>query len=116
MSDAETAFDTLTGTQLSAITFVMDYVQCDFVKAKLTAYTPPIVRSDGQTWTRADPGWRDALCERIGVVVRFVVNAGEELRVTFADDSEIAISLRDEDYVGPEAFTFSADDHVTVVG
>ena len=113
---AEAAFNNLVGSRLSAITFVMDYVQCDFDAAKLTAYTVPTVKADGRTWSPTDSGWRDALCGRIGVVVRRVVRSDEQLSIDFEDNSEMAVSLRDCDYVGPEAFMLSSDNHPIVVG
>jgi hypothetical protein len=118
MSDnkAEAAFNALVGSRLSAVTFVMDYVQCDFDAAKLTAYTAPTVRAEGRTWSRTDAGWRDALCGRISVVVRHVVCSDEQLCIDFEDNSEIAVSLRHDDYVGPEAFMLSSDNHPIVVG
>jgi hypothetical protein len=116
MLDPEPTFNILAGGQLSAITFVMDYIQFDFVTAKLTAYTLPAVTAAGRTWTHVDSGWRDALCERIGATVRSVICSEAALSVKFGDDSEIAISVRDADYVGPEAFVLSADSQPTVVG
>ena len=113
---AETAFKALVGCRLSAVTFVMDYVQCDFDVAKLTAYTVPTVRSAGRAWSLRDSGWRDALCGRIGAVVRCVVSSNEELSINFEDNSEIVVSLREGDYVGPEAFMLSSDNHSIVVG
>jgi hypothetical protein len=115
-NDAEAAFNQLVGSRLSAVTFVMDYVQCDFDAAKLTAYTVPTVREEGHTWSPTDSGWRDALCRRIGVVVRRVGRSNEELSIDFEDNSEIAVSLRDGDYVGPEAFMLSSNNHPFVVG
>jgi hypothetical protein len=114
---AEAAFNNLVvGSTLSAITFVMDYVQCDFDGTNLTAYTVLTVRAEGHTWLPTDSGWRDALCGRIGVVVRRVVRSDEQLCIDFEDNSEIAVSLRDSDYVGPEAFMLSSNNRPIVVG
>ena len=115
-SDADAAFTALVGRRLSAVTFVMDDVQCDFDGNKLTAYANPTVSADGRSWSRTDAGWRDALCGRIGVVVHRVVCSDEQLSIDFEDNSKMAVSLRDGDYVGPEAFMLSCINHPVVVG
>jgi hypothetical protein len=112
----DNALNVLVGSRLSGVAFVMDYVQCDFDTAKLTAYTVPSVKVDERAWSRTDAGWRDALCERIGIAVRRVVRSDEQLSIDFEDNSTIVVSLRDCDYVGPEAFMLSSADHPIVVG
>jgi hypothetical protein len=84
---AEAAFNNLVGRRLIAITFIMDYVQCDLGAANLTAYTVPMVRAEGRARSPTDPGWRDALCGRIGAVVRRVCS-DEQLSIEFKDNSE----------------------------
>jgi hypothetical protein len=50
---------------------------------------------------------RDALCDRIGrSVTDGWVREGEEIRICFGDGSSVRISLRPEDYSGPEAAEF----------
>jgi hypothetical protein len=113
---AESAFAAIVGSRLSSVTFLMDYVQCDFDGATLTAYTLPTVSVGGRSWSRREVGWRDALCERIGSVVHGVVCSDDHLTIDFDDNSRIAVSLRDNDYVGPEAFILSSPNHPIVVG
>jgi hypothetical protein len=74
----------------------------------LTALTPLTIRVSGRTWAAADDGWRDRLCERIGVVVRSACVREEEIGIDFEDGSRVTVSLRAEDYRGPEAVNFDA--------
>ena len=96
------------GEQLSSVEFVQDYVQLHFDGPILTAFVWPVVRIPGALIRVKDPGYKDALCARIGRNVR-KVNFLEavELLVEFEDDSIISVSLRLEDSVGPEAGHFS---------
>lgn len=58
-------FSRIIGEQLSAVSFVMDYLQLQFNGYLLTVLTPLVVVSDDHSYTFADLGYRDALCERI---------------------------------------------------
>lgn len=94
---------------LSSVEFVMDYVQLRFFSSTLTALTSPEVREGHSVHRPGDSGYRDALCRRIGVVVREVeVREEQELAIAFNDDSSVHVSLRAEDSVGPESATFSS--------
>jgi hypothetical protein len=94
----------LVGRELAAVTFVRDYVQLAFDGPSLTAITPPTVRIGHRQLKPGDHGYRDALCDRIGAAVRDVsVSEGDALQIAFSDDSQFRISLRPEDYSGPEA-------------
>ena len=68
---------------------------------------PPVVEVNGR---RSDPnttGYRDDLCERIGrSVVSVGMRGNEGVSLRFDDGAMIAVSLRDEDYRGPEALQF----------
>jgi hypothetical protein len=103
------------GEYLSAVTFVMDYVQLDFNGVCLTALTLPTVQASGRNWVAADQGWRDQLCERIGVIVRSASTNAEEIGIDFDDGSRISVSLRAQDYRGPEAINFDAPGQPMVV-
>jgi hypothetical protein len=119
--DRSATIDALVGSTLVAITFVLDYVQIQFESAQLTdaarlnAHTLPEVNHADLRRKNGDDGWRDSLCERIGVTVTRLSCAGQQLRVEFADGAVIAVSLRDEDYRGPEAFELSVPGHDRIV-
>jgi hypothetical protein len=95
---------------LSSVEFVQEYVQLRFDGPTLTAYTPPTVglaSSGVLAWAQA--GYRDALCDLIGSVVRSVEVQPDAVRLGFESGSAICVSLKDDDYRGPEALQFSLE-------
>jgi hypothetical protein len=111
--DVSATSNAVIGATLVAVTFVWDYIQLQFEAAqltdgaRLTAHTLPQVELADRCWRSGDDGWRDSLCARIGVAVTSVSWAGQQLRFGFADGAVISVSLKDEDYRGPEAFELS---------
>ncbi len=107
MSDHD-GFDEIVDEQLAAVTFIHDYVQLQFgAPPTLTAYTPLTVRCGDQSARAGMHGFADLLVAQLGKrVTRVEIRSGEALNVVFSDGSSIEISLRDEDYVGPEAINF----------
>ncbi len=99
----------IVGLVLSSVEFVFDYVQFHFHGSTLSAFSSLEVR-DGESLFRVNtPGYRDALCRRIGIVVDCVeVKEGQELVISFQDGGALRISLRPEDRAGPESATFSS--------
>ncbi len=94
---------------LSSVEFVMDYIQLRFYGSTLTALTLPEVHEGGIVYRINEPGYRDALCHRIGLVVRDVeIHEEENLTIHFVDGSSIRVSLREEDRLGPESATYSS--------
>ncbi|HWG04293.1 MAG TPA: hypothetical protein VG271_04700, partial [Beijerinckiaceae bacterium] len=98
----------LIGEYLSGVYFVMDYVQLDFSGQTLTVYNPLTVTADRALWSRADSGWREALCARIGRHVVTGTCSDNEINIEFEDGAAFSVSLRDEAYIGPEAFNFAS--------
>ena len=97
----------LVGRELSSVTFVRDYVQLGFDGPILNAVTLPMVRVGRRRYKPIGPGYRDALCGRIGrSVEKASVQENEAFRISFDDGTELSISLRPEDYTGAEALTF----------
>lgn len=100
----------LVGKVLSSVEFVEDYVQLRFDSACLTAYTMPTITWGTEDLDLAQPGYRDALCRQIGCrVVRINVD-DQQVSGIFDSGAVISISLREEDYNGPEALQFSLDE------
>ena len=114
-------FDALVGTTLTAVTFIWDYVQLQFEAeqftdaARLNAYTMPKVEVAHRCWTRADDGWRDSVCARIGGVVTSASCSDTGLEIRFQDGASVTVSLREDDNVGPEAFELSVPGHNLIV-
>ncbi len=97
-------FKQLEGEQLGAVTFVQDYLQLHFDGPAINVYMPISVQAGGATVRSGDIQFRNVLCGQIAKIVRSVsFQKAEALTLTFNDDSRIAISLRAEDYSGPEA-------------
>jgi len=98
-------FDELRGEQLSAVTFVQDYLQLWFDGPSINVTNPLEVTSGDKRLVSWEPGFRDLLCEQIAKIVGSVeYREGEALSITFEDGSRLSISLRSEDYDTPEAF------------
>lgn len=98
----------LVDRQLSAVTFVQDYIQLWFDGPCLTAITDPRILTGEIEYGKNTYGYRDALCERIGQVVsESVVIEGKEIRIKFCDGVSLAISLHPEDYYTAEAAIFA---------
>lgn len=108
MNDDLPKLSSLTGEQLSSVTFVADYVQLDFNGPRLTAFSSPIVEVDGIRHRFPAPGSRDALCS---LIQQFVSHAdaqdGRSIELTFDSGARLSISLEADAYEGPEAATFS---------
>jgi hypothetical protein len=95
----------LKGEQLSAVTFVHDYVQLAFDGPSISVYMPMSVEANGATIRTGDEQFRNAICAQIAKQVEnAALRVGEALVITFNDGSRILISLREDDYSGPEAF------------
>lgn len=98
----------ITDSELSAVTFVRDYIQLHFDGPTINAYTLPTVVVGGSVFSHADPGYRDALCARIGAKVRAAfADPGQRLQIDFSDGASLSISLRPEDHVVEEAAVYN---------
>jgi len=110
--------DELVGEELSGVTFVRDYLQLQFNPLPvLNAYTQVTVSCGDQVATFGEEPFANLLIGQINKFVRRVELRDDEfLRLTFEDESVVAISLFPADYVGPEAITlFSRDKKITVI-
>ena len=97
----------LNGQQLSAVSFVMDYIQLHFESAILTAYVWPQVKDKAALLSAGNSHYKDALCDCIGAIVAECFEDEERLSIEFENGVVIEISLREADQVGPEAAMFS---------
>jgi hypothetical protein len=101
----------LIGLELSSVTFVRDYVQLGFDGPILNAVTLPTIQVGQRQYRSGGAGYRDALCGRIGRVVKNAsIREDDAFRMDFDDGTELSISLRPQDYTGAEALSFT-DDH-----
>ena len=104
---SDRGLERIVGEFMSSVEFVMDYVQLSFCGSTLTSFVSPQVHDRDQTLREDEPGYRDALCSLIGTVVSSTeVREEDILRITFADNRSITVSLRAEDAAGPECANF----------
>jgi hypothetical protein len=100
----------IVGNQLSSVEFVQDYVQLRFDGPSLTAITQPRVLIGDVLFEWGSPGYRDALCERIGKIVSAVALIEmQDIKIEFNDGSCVSISLRPADYRAAEAAIFRTE-------
>jgi hypothetical protein len=104
------ALKNLVARELSSVTFVRDYVQLGFDGAGISAYTMPTVACGSERLSLGQAGYRDGLCRQIGSKVERTEVDSQLVAIVFEDGTVISISLRAEDYRGPEALQFALDD------
>lgn len=94
----------LVNSELSAVVFVRDYVQLQFDGPTINALTPITVCDKDIMALSGDANFRNVLCAQISKsVANAHVQKGDALTITFSDNARIAISLKEQDYTGPEA-------------
>ncbi|HEY1389364.1 MAG TPA: hypothetical protein VGF38_12545 [Ktedonobacterales bacterium] len=110
MSDA--TFEPLSasaGSQLVAVTFVKDYLQLALEGPQashshhLNVYNPSRVQAGDTSFRWGEVGYRDALCTCIDAHVSRAASEAEQIVLEFNTGTIFAISLRKEDFDGPEA-------------
>jgi hypothetical protein len=94
------------GHELDIVTFIRDYWQITFNDYTFTVLSSLRVTGDGWSARNNEGGFRDRLCDCIGHEVEQADH--NEDRIVFGLDNgcSIEISLRNEDYHGPEAVNF----------
>jgi hypothetical protein len=95
------------GRQLSSVEFVQDYVQLRFDGPALTVFTPPSIRTGPLIINWGDVAFRNALCDLITHTVLSTSVGRDEVMVVFDNNTIFSVSLKQDDYVCPEALTFS---------
>ncbi len=100
-------FSHIVGEQLSAVVFVMDYIQFQFDADVLTVFNPVGVKINNRMYNLGELSFRDNLCERISHIVKEVLLSTEELEINFDDTSSFLISLKDEDTSDVEKLNFN---------
>jgi hypothetical protein len=107
MDQQSKPFESIIGEKLSAITFVLDYWQLQFDGPSINALSRISVSADGMDLRDGDDQFRNLICSQIGKVVTGVALVQPEaFTISFDDRSSIIISLKWEDYRGPEAMIF----------
>lgn len=111
LPNTEDALKPIKKKTLRSVEFVQDYVQLRFDGPTLTAYTWPHLTVGAKTFSLGNESYKEALCAQIGIQVRDTsVVQGRDLTIFFEDGAILTVSLRGEDYRGPEAVQFVSDD------
>jgi hypothetical protein len=104
------ALQRIVGKPLLSATFIEDYLQLLWEGAFLNAYTMPRVLRDGVEYACESPEYRNAMYGLEGQTLKSVdVRPGERVWLNFSN-AALSVSLRDADYVGPEALQFGGGD------
>jgi hypothetical protein len=100
-------------SELSSVIFIRDYIQFVFEGEKenviLSAFTLPSTVVNNHKYTLHTVGYRDALCSLINKVVKTASDEGNSIKITFVSGDILEISLKEEDYEGPEAAMLTAE-------
>jgi hypothetical protein len=101
---------------LSEVVFIHDYIQLVFQGTRWSLYNPVSAHRSGCTLTASDIGFADELRRLIGQrVVGTSTESGQFSAVTFEEQTQVSVSLRREDAVGPEAYELGDDKGLHVV-
>jgi hypothetical protein len=99
----------LVGRPLTSVVFIHDYLQFVFDGPTLTALTIPTFQSGERSLARAQPGYCDAVCALIEVLVEKIEVNGQQLEIGFANGAVLQISLAESEYTGPEAINYTGE-------
>ena len=103
----------LEGEELTAVEFVLDYLQLRFNGPTLTLYAWPHLLLADFSLGFGEPEYRNGLCAQIGeTVAKASLEEDEALTIELESGTVIALSLREEDMDSPEAGAFSASGSV----
>lgn len=99
----------LAGSQLVAVTFVKDFMQLALEGPqashvhRVNVYNPSRVQAGGTSFRWGEAGYRDVLCACIDAHVARAASEAEQIVLEFSNGTIFTISLRKEDFGGPEA-------------
>ena len=104
MSEPRRPIAALIGEQLSAVSFVMDYVEFHFDGSIVRALSNPLVQLAGERRRFPESGSRDAMCALIANKVAAVsFKEKVSLEISFAGGASLLVPLDAASQVGPEA-------------
>lgn len=118
-SDESIGIRWIEGVEMTSVIFIRDYIQLVFEgindTAIVTAYTLPTVYNNSLSYSINTEGYRDQLCFLINQKVEKVILLEKEaFKLIFEKNRMIDISLREQDYDGPEAAMFMRGDEIVV--
>lgn len=102
------AFDTLVGDRLYAVTFILNYIQLHFDRSTFNIYSCITITHRGEATHPTKDSFRNLLCTLIGNSPTSYRMDDRSFTICFGD-SDVRISLDPEDFKGPEAATFTSE-------
>jgi hypothetical protein len=110
MNEPPTRLPEIIGEQLSAVSFVQDYVEFHFDGPVLRVYTRPTISAPEGEFRFPEAGSRDALCTAIRDLVCGVdIQEHSHITLHLSSGRKITVAIRDDGSPGPEAFTFQTE-------
>lgn len=105
----------LAGSRFYAVEFILDFLRLQFDGPQglehhdITVEVDPRIWVDDKRFEWGKPGFRDALCDQFGATVHRAKTdiEGEQILIELGNGALIAIPLRVEDFVGPEAADYA---------
>jgi hypothetical protein len=94
------------GSELDIVTFIRDYWPITFNNYSFSVLSSLRVTGNGWSVRDKEAGFRDRLCNCIGHKVEQASHCEDCITFSLDNGCSIEISLRDEDYQGPEAVNF----------
>lgn len=96
--------------ELTAVTFIMDYLQLFFEEACFNLYVWPLINTRDSVFNLTTLGYRDVLCGQVGkLVTKVSEEPKEKILIEFENQVTIEISLKEEDRSGHEAAMLQVD-------
>lgn len=99
------------GNALSSVEFVQDYIQFRFDGPVLTSYSRPVIHMGSRVIKWAEPGYGDLFLTMVGSRVARTGLEHEKVILELESGIRISISLKNEDYLGPEALELRFPDN-----
>lgn len=105
----------LKGKSISAIVFVLDYLQIQFDGSILTFLDYPKVEVSNNIFSFGESEYRNKICEFIGKSVSAVHYVENDIFSLSFDSAKIYCSINPEDYTSPEMIIFDDGKGNTIV-
>jgi hypothetical protein len=105
----------LKNKKLSAVVFVLDYLQLQFDEAILTFREFPKVESGNRIISSEYIEYRNKICSLIGKEVSAVEYVEDDFFRLLFDDAKICCSINPQDYTSPEMIIFDDGNGKTIV-
>ena len=96
--------------QLTAVTFLLDYLNLGFNTSYLTIISKPIIMSSDKKFDSASPDFCNQLLKCIGMKVEKVhIKTNNHMIINFNNGYKFFLSLKPEDYIAGEAMIYKDD-------